>query len=100
MDYSEGDAFNISYHGESGFSGYSSTATASSKLILQRLEEKYPQSVSLNSMLKPDRNIQQKRHEVAALFLIALNLRASGAIKIKQGQHDIFCSLPHTRSNL
>lgn len=100
MDYSEGDAFNISYHGESGSLGHSNVAPTSSKFILQRLEEKYPQPVLLSSMIKSDRNAQQRRLEVAVLFLTALNLRASGAINIKQGNHDVLCCLPHARNNL
>lgn len=100
IDYSDGDAFNISYHGKSDSLGSTNFAFMPSRVILQRLEEEYPQSVSLSSMLRPDHSMQQKRHEVAALFLVALNLRASGAINITQGQCDILCSLPYARGNL
>ncbi|EFO61389.1 Hypothetical protein GLP15_1351 [Giardia lamblia P15] len=100
IDYSDGDAFNISYHGKSDSLGSKSLTLIPSRVILQHLEEEYPQSVSLSFMLRSNHNIQQKRHEMAALFLAALNLRASGAINITQGQYDILCSLPYTRGNL
>lgn len=100
MDYFEGDAFNISYHGESGSLEHSSYMPASSKSILQCLEEKHPQPVLLSSMIKSNHNAQQRRLEASILFVAVLNLRANGVINIKQDRQNILCSFSNVRSNL